>query len=271
MNQTVPDMINAVNTANTGVNQAISGVNQANASVNNILAGLKELNGSLDATLWNFGSIKDTSINPNSSPNIAVSHFKFENKNIKPLPNKGNLWKLLGDASLIIDGTLITATGVVGTFGGDVIVTLSTGGYGAIAIPSINAAGASMTLAGAGVLAAGVSKLPSDLSNFQQTMNSKQWNGDADKTSRTVGTVEGKLDGHRANIRVDLEKISNKIQIQSGGGKSSILDNRIDIDKITDRSSIYRLLSNRIKNAVSKANLERLVDYVWKAYKIYKG
>lgn len=271
MNQTIPDMINAVNTANTGVNQALSGVNQANASVNNILAGLKELNGSLDATHWNFGPMKDLSITPNSSPNIAVSQFKRENKNIKPLPNKGNLWKLLGDASLIIDGALITVTGVVGTFGGDVIVTLSTGGYGAIAVPSINAAGASMTLAGSGILAAGVSRLPSDLSNFQQTMNSKQWNGDADKTSRTIGTVEGKVNGRKANIRVDFEKVSNKIQIQSGGGKNSGMDERIIIDKISDRASIYRQLSSPVKNAVSKANLEKIVDYVWKAYKIYRG
>jgi hypothetical protein len=48
-------------------------------------------------------------------------------------------------------------------------------------------------------------------------------------TSKTFGKpIETTIDGKKVKLRVDAEPDCNKIQIQAGGGKNSVVDVRID-------------------------------------------
>ncbi|MGY3777878.1 hypothetical protein [Isobaculum melis] len=67
-------------------------------------------------------------------------------------------------------------------------------------------------------------------------------------------------------MRVDAEPDGNKIQIQSGSGKKSIRDDRIDVNKITDKASIDGLIPKQVKRGLSKGKLEELINNIWKAF-----
>ena len=82
------------------------------------------------------------------------------------------------------------------------------------------------------------------------------------KVSGRVGTR--KVD----NIRVDAEPHSNKIQVQSGGGKSGYLLNEdLDISKITDKISIKDWVKkNSAFKDLSKGAKEQIVNNMWSSY-----
>jgi len=71
--------------------------------------------------------------------------------------------------------------------------------------------------------------------------------------SETIGkSVEGVIDGKKRLIRVDIEIKSNKVQVQSGGGKKSVLDVRIDPDINIDEVDDHIRQNRTITNAIGK-------------------
>ena len=92
-------------------------------------------------------------------------------------------------------------------------------------------------------------------------------------TSKTFGTVEGKVKGKKANIRVDAEPHSGKVQIQSGGGKSGYsLDEYIEVNTISGRKSIEDWVNtNRQLRKLDTNTKEEIINRIFKGYRIYYG
>ena len=88
-------------------------------------------------------------------------------------------------------------------------------------------------------------------------------------TSKTFGTVEGKVKGKKANIRVDAEPHSGKVQIQSGGGKSGYdLDIDIEASTISSRKDIVNWVNKQSElNGLGKGAKEEVIKNMWKAFK----
>ena len=87
-------------------------------------------------------------------------------------------------------------------------------------------------------------------------------------TSKTFGTVEGKIGSRKGNIRVDAEPNSGKIQVQSGSGKSGYSANEhIDVSKISSKQSINNWVNNneKLRNLKNSVKNE-IVDRIWKTY-----
>lgn len=168
---------------------------------------------------------------------------------------------LIGNTIKIVGGGIGTITGIIGMTGGFVVVELATGGTATVALPSVILANGAIATAGGAIVLDGVSQLQNGYpGNIMFSNNGKI-------TSKTFGKpIEGRVNGKKSKIRVDAEPDGNKIQIQSGGGKKSPLDRRIDISKITDRSSIYKLIDKDIQRNIGKGKVEELVDNIWKAY-----
>ena len=87
-------------------------------------------------------------------------------------------------------------------------------------------------------------------------------------TSKTFGTVEGKVKGKKANIRVDAEPHSGKVQIQSGGGKSGYdLDIDIEASTISSRKDIVNWVNKQSElNGLGKGAKEEVIKNMWKAF-----
>lgn len=92
-------------------------------------------------------------------------------------------------------------------------------------------------------------------------------------TSKTFGTVEGKVKGKKANIRVDAEPHSGKVQIQSGGGKSGYRVNaHRGMDKIVDAESAREWIDRLPElNKLSNYEKNQLVKFILKAVKWLKS
>ncbi|MBL1223678.1 hypothetical protein [Enterococcus sp. BWR-S5] len=140
---------------------------------------------------------------------------------------------------------------IVGAVGNRVLVRFNDGSYGAV------------TVSGGVAIESGSATLTDTLTlkDFVQFSN----NGKI--TSKTFGKpIEGRVDGKKSKIRVDAEPDGDKIQIQTGHGKRSPLDYRIDVDKITDRASIYNEIPKFIKKGIGKGKLDELVDNIYRAW-----
>lgn len=82
------------------------------------------------------------------------------------------------------------------------------------------------------------------------------------RTSITIGEpIEISINGRKVNIRVDYEPDSDKIQIQSGKGKQSIIDYRIN-PSLPVEQQIPKQLN------LGKGKLPQLIGYLKKAVKI---
>ena len=92
-------------------------------------------------------------------------------------------------------------------------------------------------------------------------------------TSKTFGTVEGKIGSRKGNIRVDAEPNSGKVQIQSGGGKSGYRVNaHRGMDKIVDAESAREWIDRLPElNKLSNYEKNQLVKFILKAVKWLKS
>ncbi len=82
-------------------------------------------------------------------------------------------------------------------------------------------------------------------------------------TSKTFGKpIEMPYKGNKIKLRIDAEPGGNKVQIQSGGGKKSIIDRRIDINK-----AIEPQIPKFIKRNLSKGQLQNLIKHIESAVK----
>ena len=86
-------------------------------------------------------------------------------------------------------------------------------------------------------------------------------------TSKTFGTVEGKIGSRKGNIRVDAEPNSGKIQVQSGSGKAGYtLNEDIPYTQITDAQSARNWLDSISKlKKLSNYEKNQLVRYILRA------
>ena len=87
-------------------------------------------------------------------------------------------------------------------------------------------------------------------------------------TSKTFGTVEGKVKGKKGNIRVDAEPHSGKVQIQSGGGKSGYdLDIDIEASTISSRQDIVNWVNKKSElKGLGQGAKEEIIKNMWKAF-----
>lgn len=92
-------------------------------------------------------------------------------------------------------------------------------------------------------------------------------------TSKTFGTIEGKVGGRKGNIRVDAEPHSGKVQIQSGGGKSGYRVNaHRGMDEIVVAASAREWIDDISElNKLSNYEKNQLVKYILKAVKWLKS
>ena len=86
-------------------------------------------------------------------------------------------------------------------------------------------------------------------------------------TSKTFGTVEGKIGSRKGNIRVDAEPNSGKIQVQSGSGKAGYtLNEDIPYTQITDAQSARNWLDSISKlKKLSNYEKNQLVRFILRA------
>ncbi|MGC6767126.1 T7SS effector LXG polymorphic toxin [Enterococcus sp. LJL51] len=155
-------------------------------------------------------------------------------------------------------GTMITFSGgikkiiseIVGAVGNRLLVRFNDNTYGTVAISG------GVAIEGNAVLADSLT-----LKDFVQFSN----NGKI--TSKTFGKpIEGRVEGKKSKIRVDAEPDGGKIQVQTGHGKRSPLDFRLEIEEITDRTSIYNQIPRNIKRGIGKGKLDELVDNIYRAW-----
>ena len=94
--------------------------------------------------------------------------------------------------------------------------------------------------------------------------NRSSKNGQRNKpTSRTFGKpIETTIKGKKVQLRVDAEPISNKIQIQAGHGKDSIVDIRIDISK-----PIAQQIPKNLN--LSEGQISKLCGYIEQAARFF--
>lgn len=168
---------------------------------------------------------------------------------------------LIGNTLKVVGGGATTIVGVVGITGSYAVVELASGGTATVFLPGVAAAEAAVATAGTAVAIDGWNNLSEGYQGHVMYSN----NGKI--TSKSFGKpIEGRVGTKKSKIRVDAEPDSNKIQIQTGGGKTSPLDERVPIEKITDKNSIYKLISKNVKKGLSKGKTDELVNNIWKAY-----
>ncbi|MHC5217095.1 T7SS effector LXG polymorphic toxin [Enterococcus sp. LJL128] len=155
-------------------------------------------------------------------------------------------------------GTMVTFSGgikkiiseVVGAVGERLFVRFNDNSYGVVTISG------GVAIEGNAVLSDTLT-----LKDFVQFSN----NGKI--TSKTFGKpIEVTIKNKKLKIRVDAEPDGDKIQIQAGGGKKSDYDERIIVEDISDRASIYDQIPKNLQRKLSKGNLENLVDYIYRAW-----
>ena len=167
--------------------------------------------------------------------------------------------KVVGDIGSLVAGTGTIAGGLGGEAGG---VALDATGVGAIP-------GVALNVASAGVGAYGGEVVVRSAGNFGQDardmfVEASGGNEGAGKpTSKTFGQpIETKIGGTKVKLRVDAEPDANKIQIQAGHGKDSIVDVRIDPAMPLEPQIPKNLnLSSGQKQELLK-NLQKAVDFL---------
>lgn len=87
------------------------------------------------------------------------------------------------------------------------------------------------------------------------------------KTSKTMGTIEAKHNGKNLFLRVDAEPDANKIQIQNGKGKNSLVN--IKLDSIEDKGITYTDLEDLIPGyiRITESQKVKLFKFINKAFK----
>lgn len=168
---------------------------------------------------------------------------------------------LVGNTIKMVGGVVTTITGIVGVGGSYAVVTLASGGTATVALPQVAIATAAIATTGTAVAIDGWNNLQEGYQgNIMYSNNGKI-------TSKTFGRpIEGRTGNTKHKIRVDTEPDASKIQIQTGSGKDSPLDERILVEDIVDKKSIYGLISKKVKKSMSKGKLDELVNNIWKAY-----
>lgn len=175
------------------------------------------------------------------------------------------LGKTLGDQIF-----LATFLATAGTAAANITASLiEAGGFGAIGL-ALSETGVGFaffeTAAGAAVLEAGASCIVACVAGAQAGNSADLFKRDTEKlnatskpTSRTFGRpIETTINGRKVLLRVDAEPDANKIQIQAGRGKDSIVDVRID-PSLPLEPQIPKSLN------LSSGQMQELLKYLQKA------
>ncbi len=168
---------------------------------------------------------------------------------------------LIGNTVKIVGGAATTIVGVVGITGCFAVVELASGGTATVFLPGVATAGVAVAGTGTAIMVDG-------LNGFQNGYEGNvMFSNNGKITSKTFGKpIETTIDSEKMKLRVDAEPDGNKIQIQAGGGKKSIRDDRIEVKDIKDKSTIESLIPKQVKRSLSKGKLEELINNIWKAY-----
>ena len=188
-----------------------------------------------------------------------------------------NSSELLNGIGQILSGLLLDFSGAFLETGG-IALAPETGGAsfiaGTTAADLTLDAGNALILSGVVSTGSAISKTGSVNAEIQVNYSSNYDSWQANKpTSKTFGTVEGKVKGKKGNIRVDAEPHSGKVQIQSGGGKSGYRVNaHKGMDEIVDAASAREWIDDISElNKLSNYEKNQLVKYILKAVKWLKS
>ncbi|WP_460017780.1 hypothetical protein [Lactovum odontotermitis] len=134
---------------------------------------------------------------------------------------------------------------------------------------SMEGVGTAAVIAGSATVGSALSKMNVPVGSVQYSFAKgyEERRQNIGKTSETtVKNVEGKVRGKSSKFRVDVEPDGDKIQVQSGKGKSS-KDIRIRPEKITDddKSIIEQIEENNQGVKFNKNSMEQLVKGIRKA------
>lgn len=180
------------------------------------------------------------------------------------------LVEILAGIGVYFGGTVAEAVGLF--FG---LESAGTSAIAGIAVADLSYAfGGSLVIDG--VRNIGTAIVKTNIANGKISLNTASnydsWQANK-PTSKTFGTVEGKVKGKKANIRVDAEPHSGKVQIQSGGGKSGYRVNaHRGMDKIVDAASAREWIDDISElNKLSNYEKNQLVKYIVKAVKWLKS
>lgn len=171
----------------------------------------------------------------------------------------------------VVGGALLDVASL-GLGAGGLAVALPTGGTVTIpataAAASGLAAGTTMVVGGSVAMGDALSQMAAANASLNVSFAKDYDSWQANKpTSKTFGTIEGKVGGRKGNIRVDAEVNSGKIQVQSGSGKAGYSINEdIPYTKITDAQSARNWLDSlkRLKK-LSDYEKNQLVKFIMRA------
>ncbi|MFS7260784.1 hypothetical protein AB6887_12055 [Carnobacterium divergens] len=170
---------------------------------------------------------------------------------------------LIGNTVKVVGGGATTIVGVVGITGCFAVVELASGGTATVFLPGVATAGVAVAGTGTAIMVDGLNGFQNGYEgNVMFSNNGKI----TSKTIRPGKPIEATIKGRKLKIRVDAEPDGNKIQIQAGSGELSSLDERILVNKITDKASIKSQIPKKIIRALSKGQLEELINRIWKAF-----
>lgn len=177
----------------------------------------------------------------------------------------------------ILAGIGVSFGGTLVELGGFLLAPESGGAsaIGGIAVADLSYAfGGSLVIDGARNIGTAIVK--TNIANGKISLNTASnydsWQANK-PTSKTFGTVEGKIGSRKGNIRVDAEPHSGKVQIQSGGGKSGYRVNaHRGMDEIVDAASAREWIDDISElNKLSNYEKNQLVKYILKAVKWLKS
>ena len=220
----------------------------------------------------NFSVLKNGKYDSASTRMINEKYQELLQENFEA--NSAEFW---GGVSQILSGLLLDFASVAAETGG-LVLAPETGGAsfiaGTTAAELALDAGNALILSGVVSTGSAISKTGSTNAEIQVNYSSNYDSWQANKpTSKTFGTVEGKVKGKKGNIRVDAEPHSGKVQIQSGGGKSGYRVNaHRGMDKIVDATSAREWIDDISElNKLSNYEKNQLVKYILKAVKWLKS
>jgi len=174
------------------------------------------------------------------------------------------LVEILAGIGVYFGGTVAEAVGLF--FG---LESAGTSAIAGIAVADLSYAfGGSLVIDGARNIGTAIVK--TNIANGKISLNTASnydsWQANK-PTSKTFGTVEGKIGSRKGNIRVDAEPNSGKIQVQSGSGKAGYtLNEDIPYTRITDAQSARNWLDSISKlKKLSNYEKNQLVRYILRA------
>ena len=220
----------------------------------------------------NFSVLKNGKYDSASTRLINEKYQELLQDNFEA--NSAEFW---GGVSQMLSGLLLDFASVAAETGG-LALAPETGGAsfiaGTTAAELALDAGNALIFSGVVSTTSAISKTGGANAEIQVNYSSNYDSWQANKpTSKTFGTVEGKVKGKKGNIRVDAEPHSGKVQIQSGGGKSGYRVNaNRGMDKIVDATSAREWIDDISElNKLSNYEKNQLVKYILKAVKWLKS